>query len=544
MAASARIVLVVAGALVALGGLALGAESQREVFLEPDLDAADLGGAAGNLVLLTAVLVGVGAALAAATLSTAPLRRRIPLAAALVPAAYALAVVVQSAFPNNVGLVEARRAFIAWSLWPAQVDAVPSLFLPVLAIALGALLAVGWCLRALLVPSAAQDTPEAALHRQAAATLLAGPFLAVAACGNLRLLLLLPDEPGLGPYLVVLPLAALACLALLGLLAAKTWQLGRVVRNPRLAAYVQESWTALGRAESALLAALAALAVGASLLPAEDLGNALFGGSFAVTLRGHTQLLVLLAIPLLPAWLAHRPTTRLLERLPARAGTLETGTHPSAIATLTAAGSMVVLAAATTAWAEGALWAWLAAFVPAVAVASVRLQAGRAAPVLLGAGYLLWAVGNTIIADYDGDLITPRDPPGFLALWRTAGAVVAAVAVARMAWASAAERRASLAMPMAVGLAACLAAVALVELPLTTWSVPRSGGSAIAVGSVLASLDAPVRIVLHLVAAGLSATAAVLAAMLLRPEWFKSPRRPLAAPVRRKGPAPAPWPAS
>lgn len=190
-------------------------------------------------------------------------------------------------------------------------------------------------------------------------------------------------------------------------------------------------------------------------------------------------------------------------------------------------------------WTAGdALWAWLAACTPVAALAMARCGPFRSAPVALLLAFVLWAIGNTVVATYDGQdeaILVFRDPPGLLALWRTLGALVAGLAVARLALAAAREERASLAVPMALGVGACLAALALLEMPLSAWLLNRGGGEAIAVGSVMASLDFPVRVLLHTVAGVLGVATALLLARLHRPEWFRPPPPPpLTAPLRSK----------
>lgn len=548
MASPGRVATIALCGVLAALGLGLGSESQEEVFLEPDLearDAANASGASGNLVVLTALLVGLAAAIAGALLSTRPLLRRTGLCFALFVGAYALIVVAQGSWPNYNAQLEARYADLSNSLLAANIPARPSILVPVLALALGTLLATGWALRHLAGRPARISDARDALERQVALTLLAAPFLAIAMWGNLALLLALPDDrPGLGPYLVVLPLAALACLGLLAVLLAKAWRLGMVVRNAHLAPFVQESWTLLGRAETVLASLLAALALLAALFQAAELPGLALGRVFAVTLRGHTQLLLLLAVPLGPALWAHRDILRFLERAPGHRATLESGTDRLAVLAVAAAGVSLVLSGLVTWVAEGALWAWLAALLPVAAVAIARVGPVRSAPVALLAAYVLWAIGNTVVAHYDGGgdaTLRFRDAPGVLALWRTLGAALAGLALARLALAAApGEPRAS-ALPMAVGLGACLAAVALLEMPLSAWLMNRGGGEAIAVGSVMASLDRPVRVLLHVLAGVLLVGAAVLAARLRRPDWFRPPPPPpLPSPMRTKARPPRP----
>lgn len=542
MASTGKVIVVALCGALAGFGLGLGSESQEEVFLEPDLDARDAAnasGASGNLVLLTAVLVALAAAVGGSLLSGRRALRRFGLALALFLSTYFAIVVAQSSWPNYDAQLEARYADLSNTLMAANVPAVPSVLLPVLALAVGTVLATGWSLRHLFGRAPPLADAAEALQRHVALTLLAAPFLAIAAWGNVALLVALPhDRPGLGPYLAVLPLGALACLGLLAILLAKAWRLGSFVRNARLGPSVQESWTLLGRAESVLAGLVAALVLLAALFQAADLPGLALGRVFAVTLRGHTQLLVFLAIPMAPALAQHRAIQRFLGRAPGHRATLETGTDPLAAWAVVASVASLVLAGAVGWLADEALWAWLAALLPVAALAFARCGAVRSAPVVLLLAFVLWAIGNTVVAQYEGGrdaTLVFRDAPGVLALWRALGALVGGLALARLALAAAPDEPRASAVPMALGAGACLAAVALLEMPLSAWLLNRGEGEAIAVGSVMASLDRPVRVLLHALAGVLTVGAALLIARLRRPDWFRPPPAPpLPAPVRSK----------
>ncbi len=541
-----RLVALALLAGLALLGLALGAGSQREYVLESDLNEdGDLSSslASGNLIILTAFLVTLGTTGCLLLLSRLPVRRRLLPAGSFAVATYGGVLLGQTMWPFYVAVVEDRYADLTTSLLAANLPAVPSLLVAPLALVLAAILVAGVAAARLL----AKPTPPAPkslyalLRTQCAATLLAVPFLTITAWGTLRLLLVLPDnQPGLGPYFVVLPAVTLACLALIGLALAKTWHLGSYVRNARLATAVQDQWQTLGRAESALLAVLGALALAGTFLQAADLDDLHSGRVLIVTLRGHTQMLVLLAIPLAPLAALHRTVARALEATPVHAGTLDDGTHPAARLTMTAALASTALAGAgtlataLTQWP--ALWTWLLALLPAAAVAAVATGPRRSAPLVLLVAFTLWAIGNTVQATYaateGSNVLSFVTAPGLLALWRTLGAVVAATALARLARGLGDGRFASL--PLAAGAGLAASAVVLLEMPLTAWLVNRPGVDAIAVGSVVASLDPPVQAILHTVAAVLAVSAAMLVALLQRPEWFaRRPRRPVAV-VRPK----------
>lgn len=534
VASLGRILVFALCAGVALWGLALGAESQKEFVLESDLQAQDAiasAGASGNLVVLTAFLVALGVSVGCALLSRRPRLGRILPALALGVFTYAGILLTQTMWPFYVAVVEYRSALLTNSLLAANLPALPSILLAPLALLLAAVLGAGWALRNLWAarPPTARAMVDL-LRDQAARTLLMAPFLAIAAWGNVALLLALPDDqPGIGPYFVALPAAALACLALLGIAMAKLWQLGVYVRNARLASVVQETWQTLGRVELALGSTLGLLALAATFLPATSLRELELGRVLGLTLRSHTQLLFLLAIPLLPYGLLHRRIAARLQEHPRHAATLDEGTHPVAYGTVIVVGTAIGLAGLSTWLFTDALWAWLLAFLPGAAFAATRLHGRLAAASVLQLAFVLWAIGNTVEASYDGSqgtaILAFTTPPGLLALWRTLGAVVAAVALARLAHDLRGLDRST--WPAAVGAGAAVAGVALLEMPLTAWLLARPGVDAIAVGSVVASLDAPVRITLHIVAALLAFGAAVLVAFLQRPDWFhKPPRRP------------------
>lgn len=534
-------IVALCGGLAVLG-LALGAESQEEVFLEPDQaaqEAALADGTSGNLVVLTATLAAIGGSAAAFLLSRERLGRRLRLGAALFGTLYLAIFLAQSAWPNYDANLDERYANLATGLAAPNIAGAPSVLVPIMALALAAIAGSIALLRRLLGSVADMDTPRGLLVAQVAAVLLATPFLAVAAWGNLRLLLALPaDEPGLGPYLVVLPLLAVACFALIALGLAKAWRLGSYVQNGRLAGAVQESWQALGRAELAAAGAIGLLAVLASALSAADLPELALGRTFSVTLRAHSQFLLLLAIPVAPTYLLHGRVQRALEAAPLHLANLESATEPLARAAVVAVVASTLLAAAATWFLDGALWAWLVALLPVAALATLRLGSAASAPHAFLLGFVLWAIGNTVVAFYNGNtagVLQFRDAPGTLALWRTLGAAVAGVAASRLALRLARREPGSRGVPLAIGAGACLAAVALMEMPLTAWLITRGDGEAVAVGSVLASQEPAVRIILHSLAGLLGVGAALLVARLHRPDWFRAPPPPpLPAPLRPK----------
>ncbi|MFA5943232.1 MAG: hypothetical protein WC876_02060, partial [Candidatus Thermoplasmatota archaeon] len=499
-------VVALCGGLAVLG-LALGAESQEEIFLEPDeaaQEAALSQGATGNLVILTALVAALAGTLAAVLLSRERLLRRLLAGAALFVALYAAIVLAQSAWPNYDANLDQRWANLATGLAVPNLTGTPSVLLPAMALGLAAVAGALALLRRLLGSRPDPDTPRRLLVAQVAAVLLATPFLVLAAWGNLRLLLLLPNnQPGLGPYLVALPVFALACFALVALGLAKAWRLGTYVQNGRLAGAVQESWQALSRAERVAAGAIAVLAVVAGALSATPLPQLELGRTFAVTLRAHSQFLLLLGIPLAPGFLLQRRVQRALDSAPLHGANLESATDPLARAAVVAVAASALLAAVATWFIEGAMWAWVLALLPVAILAATRLGGAASALHVFLLGFSLWAIGNTVVAYYNGNtagILQFREAPGLLALWRTLGATVAGVAAARLAHRLAQREPGSVGLPMAIGAGACLAAVALMEMPLTAWLITRGDGEAVAVGSVVASQEPVVGILLHSIA--------------------------------------------
>src|SRR5688500_10090462 len=103
MGVSGRFWTYLAAAGMLWGGVALGAESQLEEFLEPSLAAQDKDSeraGSGNLVILTALLVAVGAMVARALLSRESLRGRAKGVLMVGLGTYALTVLVQTSWPN------------------------------------------------------------------------------------------------------------------------------------------------------------------------------------------------------------------------------------------------------------------------------------------------------------------------------------------------------------------------------------------------------------------------------------------------------------
>lgn len=535
-----RLVATVLFAGLTLWGLALGAESQREVFLESDLEAAQQAarGAASNLIPLTAFLAAIGAAATVGLMSRRPFTRRLLPSAALAASVYLLINLAQGAWPNYNAYLEGRTASLTNSLFAANLPATPSLAIPILGAVAALLAAAVWSATRLLRDDAGSDaSPLGLLRRQVCAFALSTPFLIVAIVGSLRLLVRLPaDAAGVGPYLVFLPACVLVCLALLATGLAKARQLGILERNGRLIGSVQDAWQMLGRIEAVLASVLAALAFAASLLAPIAMDDLQLGRVFSVTLRGHGQLMVVLLLAFVPHLRLHRAVRQRLAHAPPHAGTLESGTHPLAVVATACALAGLAGCGLVSLADGGALWPWLVAVLPLAVLAVVAGRPRDAAPAALFACFLLWAIGNTIVATYDGNqegVLRFETPPGVLALWRTV-AVLGAAAVVFRPLRGLGAQLGMVATPLAAGVAICAGAIVLLEMPLWAWLTPRAGTDALAVGSLLASFDAPVRASIHVVCSVLAAAGAILMARLQRPDWFDKRRPRHSSPMRVK----------
>jgi hypothetical protein len=372
-----------------------------------------------------------------------------------------------------------------------------------------------------------------------AANALAVPFLAIAAAGNLWLLVNLPEgEADLSIYLVVLPAAAAACLGILAVSAVQAWHWGAFVRNGRLAASTEETWRVTGRVTWALTAAIVALAFLGILLPAHPSEALEAGRTFGVTMRGHTQFLLLLLVPLAPLLGLQRAAAATLRQHQTHSRSLEvSGLHPDVLALYCAGGLAALAAGAATFVLEGALWAWMVALLP-MAVLAARSRVPEGAVTLLTAAFILWGIGNTVTGSFSSTSgrLHLDTGGGALALWRLAGAILAGIAVFRLA-AAAAPRDAPFRTWAASTAAVALGALLVLELPLAAWVVTRAEGQSVAIGSLLSGQALPVRITMHTIAALLSAAAAQAVARAWRPEWFGRMPPPLASPRRSKAPA-------
>ncbi|MES2154937.1 MAG: hypothetical protein V4510_07350 [bacterium] len=551
-----RLALILVGTAATAAGLGFGAAFQHERYLGP-AGSQNAGINLGDAIVFTAIPAAFGLLLIILAVAGPPRdallgrppRRWTPRPATLarfgaailfLGASYLTVNLLQTAWPSvlagdvhdasgvpgqplpyhmSIGLLASNSGVMPWVL------------APVLAVVVAGVLAMVWSGR-LLVRGAAPlkvDASRQAVALQVGALGLAAPFLAIAGWGALRAAVALPASANSGPFQLALPLAALACLGILVTSTLKTWHLARAIREPLRAPVALDFWQGIGRIEAGLAAVLVVVAAAALVLPKVTLtglaeGNAPFG---LVNLNTALVANLLLAIPAVPLVLLHRRFVRVLARQAERPA-------PTPIrATVVwgvpiAAAACFVLAGAVT-WTDSrALWAWLAAAAP-LAIASLFVaEPVAAAPALLLCAGALWGIGNTVYATYvpsENGLAAFDTSPGELVLWRVCGALVAALAIARVARRAAPDTRPSSALPLAIGIAMAAATVAFLELPLAAGRDDAFGGSAIQVGSMLAASDAGVQSFYHGLASVVLLAGVLMLARLLRPEWFRPGRR-------------------
>lgn len=522
-----RALIVASLAAAALAGLAMAAEGQEESFLKPaDLESgfSRTSLVSGSLVALTALLVAACCTAFAGLLATCRVRDRlVPLMAVFV-GTYVVVSMMQTAMFNYHAIDIARFAQFAVSLVIANEPASPSVYIGPMAFLIGAGLVIQAAARRLMGRADAPRDVSAALPAFIGALIIAFPALVVLAVGSIRVLLALPDEdPATLAYLIVLPLSALAGLALIVIGSIKAWHLGLVARDRRLAPVAREAWEGLRRAEWAAVATLLALALLASIMkPVQDpILEA--GRVFGVTARTHTQFQVLLPILLVPWFTLQRPIMEAL-RTGGNGGHANLrGGHPLVIGFWIAGGAGLVGAVLATWLLGGALWPWLFCSLPLTIYALSALRAQDSLLPALTTAAILWAIGNTIGGSFQlttNSQLRYEVSPGMLALWRAMAILLAAWAVARAARAQAAGLRQAIAWPLTMGLAGSIGIIIFFELSLSAWIIRDGGAEYVAIGTLMASLDPPVRAVLH-VMAGMGAFLSGLAiARLERPDWF------------------------
>jgi len=559
MAPAPRLYVFLALAGLACLGIVSGAASQREKAIDIHDPAIRDDEAAGNLVALTAFLVALPAAGAAVLLGRLRWREAWFPALALAATVYTLVMVVQSAFPTWMGIEEQRFLLLSVNPLFAHLQGIASVLLPIFALAAVGLWVAGWALRRLAGIDGAPD-PDGLLRRHIAVSAVAGPLLLIAVGGSVQAAIAMAAEGRSGHAWLLGPFAAvLACLVAVAFL--RTYQFTAFIRNRRLAAVVETQWLRYGRLEAVLLAAAALVALAYAVLPTAKPTALELGQTLGLSTRMHTLLAALaVGVAMLPVRQVHRDGARLLRDPPGGPSGIEGhGAHPVVVAhlaaILAAAAALVALAflaihqagpdmadlGSSTPLAL-ALWPWLAALLPFTVLAVAHGDTLRATVPILLLAATLWGIGNTVVAVFDGfsdDILAHRTAPEILALWRTAGAAVAAFGVLRLLRLSSRARlRGPLQWTVAVGGAVGAAGLALLELPLTAWFITgTTGGESVGMGSVVAVQDASVQAVMHLLALGAGLGFAAALARLHRPDWFG--RRPQAVTEAVSAPAPS-----
>ncbi len=532
-----RALLVAVFAVIALTGLALAAEAQLETFLKPEeiTNGFDERSAVqGNLVALTGFLVAgaitaIGAVMARVQWS----RRWLPLVTMFL-STYLLVLFMQTAMFNYVANDVARQA--SFSVSPVLFNgiAAPSVYIGPLAMILAAAMGISASAARLLGTSRPLTTPLAALKRYMGAFALSVPFLAILVWGNLQLLLALPqDDSGTLPYFLVLPLVALAAVALLVMGGVKIWQLAMVVRNGPAGLAAHDAWIALRRGEWAAIGVLVGVGLTAAALEPLELTILEAGRVFGLSARSHAQASVFVILTLLPALSLQTPVLRLM-----RADeTLDRQRQAPSLRlawTYIALVAVGVAAAGIATWLiQGVLWAWVFAALPVAVFGLIALRPVDGLLPAMMSATLLWAIGNTVTGSFQlasNSGVDYHTAPGLLALWRAAAVLLVAWAVARAARDKIGSMGRSLAWPLTAGIGAGVALIIFLELPFSAWIIFDNGAEFVGIGTVVASQDPPVRAVIH----GLTGVAAALSGMavarLHRPEWFTPRLDPVSAP--------------
>lgn len=518
-------------AVLALVGLALAADAQRDTFLNPDsfdTGFADRDGAAvsGNVVALTAIIVALAVTTMAGMVATVGWRARLLPLFVVFLATYIVVFMLQTMMPSYQAVDVARTAVFAIS--PVIVNAVasPSVFVAPLALLMAAALGLGAAARRLQGRHGSPQDPLTALQMFVGAMALATPFLVITAVGSIRLLMALdPQGTDTLPYLISLPLGALAGLALLVVGSIKAWHLGQFVRHGRVGPIAAEAWDGLRKAELVIMGVIGGLGLLAMLFAEIKLDILEAGRVFGMSTRTHTQAQVLLLVLLVPWWSLHRPILRIFDDHRGHNESLDvSGPHPVLQGYWIAGGIGAGLAILSTIVIPGALWPWLSITLPLAIFSLIRLRAMDAVLPTLLAAIVLWSIGNTVsgIVELRETVagITFDTAPGLLALWRVLAVTLAAIAASRLARTRAQGMRRGIAWPLTSGLGAAFALIIFLELPFSAWVDSTAAGDYVGIGTVVASQQAAVRGVLHGLA-GLAAFAAGMAiARLSRPDWF------------------------
>lgn len=549
--------LLLAAAALAMAGIALGVSQQEESFLAPTPDAPLAAGSpvVGNAIALTSLVVAGGAILVAWLLPPKALRLhlgiRIAYAALLAIGLFVVVNLLQTAWPNYFVCNQnptsthpaCHQAVLRIQLILHNEPTVAALLVPLMAILVAGLLACATAVRGLLGRKPPVPGPGEALRRQIGLSCVAVPFLAITAWSNLRLLTQIPAGGSGTAFLVLLPGLSALALALITLQGLKLLALARLDRDSRFHLAVEDAWAPLGRVETILAAAFVVLAVAGGFLRGPSIPALLAPLTYHATLPAYTAGLAFAMVPLAPHLAFGRTVQRAL-LTPPTPGAGHANAMRIGVLALALLGLATVLCGIFTVTSADPLPVWLAALMPAGILALRWGAAVEGSLTLVCGAAVAWALGNATFAHFTGvqdNFLAYDSNPGVQALWRLVGAAWAGVAATRLAR-QAATPRSVRSVLWATGFGATIAAALFIELPLGAWVNADAQGSSLAVGSLLNSLDAPVRIVAHTLAIGLATACAFCLAKLVRPEWFQRGRHPWEVPAARAAPTPRPRP--
>lgn len=517
--------LLLAGALIILG-VALGSGYQKETFIGNELQEGREAGS--DPTVLTSFLAGVGAGLAIFALGKGSRRDRWIGAVTGGIGAWFLLALVQLMAPNYVVLPDQGSASIILSNLLLEEDAAPSILLPVIALGILLMTAIAWAMNR--SDDGITWTPSLAIIRRdhLGVAALAIPVLVVTAAGMLRVMLELPPDHASGGLIFLLhPLAAAACLALVVTITLRAQVVARLRHDPSGTEEAEETWKTLNRIDLAGITSLALVAVLASFLPAEVSDATSAGNTLLFTLRSHGQAVLFLAVILVPLYFLHRRIGRLLPTASSQLLPSTGGANRSVIAFIVTTALASTAAVVVTFAADKGLMPWVVAIVPpAIAVGIIGRPRSSALVRLVGA-WTMWGLGNTIVAFYDSRAYPDMEflvHPGILALWRMAAAAMVAWVVFDVLKDAGDEDRQRIVVPLSLAAAVGIGLVGLLELPLTVWAEATIAQHKVAVGSLLVSQQAGVQVIMHLFASVCALGAAMSAARILRPDWFRRRR--------------------
>lgn len=568
-----RLAPLLVGAALAMGGLALGSQLQYENALPADVRSAQVTGdrpATGDVIAVTGLVAALGITIFAGALSAdqdgqhsrGGWRRRMGARAAIFVGGYLTVNLLQTMWPYvvRVEVGSSSQAALYLNLFASNTGALPSVLVPIFALAVGGLLLLFWGVRNVHGRPAPADLGWGALlRRQTGTLLLAAPFLALSAWSALRLMVALPPVLGSTPYRGLLSLTGLAFFGLLAASTAKAARLKRATQDRGRAPLDLDAWEGLGRVEMGLVALLLVLVLVGFAIPSfppsvpdcakvhcalndpairygDDLraiGDMLQSGRTFGTREIHIHMALLLAalVPMAPLAAVHRQVRRATQESSGTRYAVPAMWWPALGSALAAC---VLFGGLLTWFGPGSLWAWVGALVPCAAAARWTTGPVREVQVTLLAAWAAWGIGNSISARYDAAGLQFQSNMSVLEVWRVLGAVIAAYAVARAVHSFAGRVKPSTAMPLVGGVAVAVLAVLLLECPLDVWGdtledLGTAHPPSVYTGTQVASAGVAAGWAIHAVSFAFALAAAVMVARLVRPEWFRRGGSPVAA---------------